>query len=165
MRKYTDEERKQREIERGYNTYKKNLVPINERDPQEALEIRRKAQRAMVESKKRKKNIKDICNDLLSIPATDLANNVVSPELKEKIAQAGIEVTLYDLIMAKQAENALNGSTKSAEFIRDSAGDKPSDKVEETLNIITDSDKALLANISDRLDSLEAQETTAKEIE
>ena len=163
MRKYTDAELKQKQIEAG-KAHSNNLLNWEELPQEKLLDIRRKGQKAMVEARKRKKNIKDVCNDLLAINVSDLVSGVVSQELQTKIENAGIEVTLYDLIMAKQAENALNGSTKSAEFIRDSAGDKPSDKVEETLNIITDSDKALLANISDRLDSLEAQETTAKEI-
>lgn len=157
----TDEQKqelKRKQIEQGYK-HANNLIPLASRPPEEQLEIRRKAQKAQTEAKRRKKELKQVCEDILSLSASALVSGTASQELAQRLEAVGIDATIYDVIVAKQTENALNGSTKSAEFVRDSAGDKPTDKLEMQADIITESDRALLASISDRLDSLEAVDT------
>lgn len=152
------EELRQKQIKSGYD-HIDNLVSWNDRTKEEIKEIKQKGQKASVEVRKAKKNIKQICNELLSINASDIAHGIISPQLEDKLKDT--DITLYDLIVAKQIEVALkSGDVKSAVFLRDSVGDKPSEKVETDVNVITDVDRQLLQSLSDRIDSLEAVDTT-----
>lgn len=136
---------------------------VNNLSGEELTEHQRKAHKGMIEKRKEKKRIKDITSELLNMKADDIAENVLNTELAEKIKET--DITLYDLIVAKQIEVALtSGNVKSAEFLRDSNGDKPTDKIESNVNVITESDQLLLTSIQNRLDSLESIETDSKEI-
>lgn len=154
---------KEKQIKSGNEIGVKNLKPLTELPPEEAKAIRQKGQAAATQKKKDKKKIKDICNDLLSLPAEDLAKAVLNEGIVEKLKD--VDLTVYDLIVAKQIEQTLTtGSVKSAEFIRDSAGDKPTEKIQAQVETITDFDRELMNNLSSRIDSLEAIETTGKVI-
>ena len=128
---------------------RKYFIPINERSPEEQLEIRRKGQAAQAEQRRKKKNVTDICNELLSIPASDLVNGVVNDTLAEKLK--GTDLTLYELIVAKMAEEAMHGNVKAFIAVRDSAGDKPVEESKISADLITDADRELLRNVANRL--------------
>ena len=133
----------------GIHNQRKYFVPITERSPEEQLEIRRKAQLAMTETKKKKKKITDICNTLLSMPASDIANSVVNKDLADKIKDTDISV--YDLMVAKMIEESLHGNVKAFTAVRDSAGDKPVDTSEIKAEVVTDTDMELVRNVAERL--------------
>lgn len=132
----------------------KNLIPLNERDPEEAREIRRKGALALNKLKGERKTAKQILNDLLPLYANvdAIVNNDTIPEdIKKEIIKKKIDVTQYDLIMMAQIYQAQQGNYKSAEFIRDTFGDKP---ITETHNInetITQADRDLIAKLSARM--------------
>lgn len=153
-RKYaTKEELKQVQIQNGYN-HKDNLIKWDNMDKEELKAIKQKGQKATMDIVRSKKNIKSICNELLNMSASDIASNVVSKEMADKLKDT--DITLYDLIIAKQIEVALkDGSVRSAEFLRDSNGDKPTDKTQTDINIISESDKLLLNSINERLEVVE----------
>lgn len=154
--KKSKEQIKEEQRARGYATYKRNLIPINERPKEEELEIRRKGQRAMMEVKRKRKTLKEILDIVGGVNATDIANNYVNEEIADKIKELGEDITLYDLVGIVQVENAIKGSTKSAEFVRDSIGERPKDMQEINIDIVTDNDRAMLENINNRLESLES---------
>lgn len=74
---------------------------------------------------KQKKTMHDILNALLCMPAPESA-------LEEKallLAQArGTQLDLYEAVVLTQIAKAMKGDTSAAAFVRDSAGDKPTDK-------------------------------------
>lgn len=147
------EELKRRQIANGYN-HIGNLKKWDDMSPEELKAIKQKGQKATVEIVKQKKRIKDITESLLNMSASDIASNVLNEEIAEKLK--GTDITLYDLIIAKQIEVALtSGSVKSAEFLRDSNGDKPTDKVQTDITVMTDSDRQLIEMLSDRIEVLE----------
>lgn len=150
------EQIKEEQRQRGFNTYKKNLIPFNEMDIERRRELCQKGQKAMIEQKKKRKTIKEVIQAVAELDADDIADNYADSDLVEKLRGTGEDITLYDLMAVVQMQNAIKGSTRSAEFIRDSAGDKPTDKIQAEIETITDIDRELLSNISDRLDSLEA---------
>ena len=125
---------------------RKHFVPITERSPEEQLEIRRKAQ---TEKRRQRKKITDICNELLSMSASDMANGVVNPELADKLK--GTDISLYDLMVAKMIEESLHGNVKAFTAVRDSAGDKPVDTSEIKAEVVTDTDMELVCNVAERL--------------
>ena len=128
---------------------RKHFIPITERSPEEQLEIRRKAQASMKETQRKRKKLIDICNTILSLSADDIANQVVNPELADKVIGQGLE--LYDLLVLKMAEEALHGNVKAFTAVRDSAGDKPVDEANISADLITDADRELLRNVANRL--------------
>ena len=128
---------------------RKHFVPITERSPEEQLEIRRKGQAAQTEKRRQRKKITDICNELLSMSASDMANGVVNPVLADKLK--GTDISLYDLMVAKMIEESLHGNVKAFTAVRDSAGDKPVDTSEIKAEVVTDTDMELVRNVAERL--------------
>jgi hypothetical protein len=97
------------------NPQTENLIPLNQRSEEEARALRAKGGKAAGETRRRKKLLKDAANDLLD----EIIKNAKGDE------KLGSEA----LIMA-QFKKALQGDTKAAEYIRDTAGQKPVDRVE-----------------------------------
>lgn len=153
--KKSKEQIKEEQRQRGYNSYKKNLIPLTELEPEKALEIRQKGQKAMMQVKKKKKTIKEVMEMVTGLDVNDIASNYVDNDIVEKAKEVDPNLTAYDLIGLAQLENAIKGSTKSAEFVRDSIGERPKDVQQIDIDIITDSDRAMLENINERLDTLE----------
>jgi hypothetical protein len=96
------------------NPQSENLIPLNQRSEEDARALRAKGGKAAGEAKRRKKLLKDAANDLLD----EIIKNAKGDE------KLGSEA----LIMA-QFKKALQGDTKAAEYIRDTAGQKPVDKI------------------------------------
>lgn len=112
-----------------------NLIPINERTPEEVKEITTKGGIASGESKRKRKTFKEIFELLLQEQATD-----------------GSGLTNDELISLQMIVEANKGNTKAFEIIRDSIGEKPTDKVETKSEIsITEEDRQLLNNLNERL--------------
>jgi hypothetical protein len=112
-----------------------NLIPINKRTPEEAKEITSKGGIASGESKRRRKTFKEIFELLLQEKAID-----------------GSELTNDELISLQMIVEANKGNTKAFEIVRDTIGEKPTDKTETKTEVtINDEDRALLNNLYDRL--------------
>lgn len=156
---------RQKQIKSGKEIGKKNLIPMDKHPIEKQKEWTTKGALKTNEIKKRKKDIKAICNDLLGISALDIAQGIIDTDILDKLKNNDIDVTLYDLVVLKQIEKAISEkNVNSAIFLRDSSGDKPTDKIENNVNVITESDQMLLESIQNRLDSLESIETEHKEI-
>ena len=85
-----------------------NLIPMASRTPRERQEISRKGQIASTEAKRARKTLKET---LLIM-------------LEEGNTQDNITLALLD--------KALKGDTKAYEVIRDTVGEKPTDKIEQS---------------------------------
>lgn len=152
------------QVENG-KKHANNLTPLTQRSEEEARAIRSKAGKASVEARKKRRDIKSIMDDILTIKAKDLTNDETITSLSNKLESLGIEADAYTIINAVQTVKAMQGSTKSAEYVRDTSGDKPDNRISIDADITTDSDRELMQSLSNRLDSLEAIETTAKPID
>ena len=109
------------------------------------MEVRRKGQLAQAEKRHRKKALNDILDAILAMKCDTSA-------LTELAAEKGESITLYEAIALSQIKRAIDGDTKAATFVRDSAGDKPLDRSEVTnMETVTDADRQLMENISKRL--------------
>ena len=93
-----------------------NLIPLNERAKDEQREIARKGGIARGEQRREEKLIKDSLKILLAMPSTK-GNETIQDDLALALVNAG-----------------LGGNVKAIETIRDTLGQKPSDKVEVTNN-------------------------------
>ena len=88
-----------------------NLIPLNKRTKKKQREIAKSGGIASGESRRRKKQLKD---DLIRLLETGDNQNNMCLELITK---------------------ALNGDIRAFEVIRDTIGEKPTDKIESNMNI------------------------------
>ena len=85
-----------------------NLIPVTKRTPREQREISSMGGKASAEAKKARKTLKETL--LMMLEEGDTQNNITLALLQK----------------------ALNGDTKAYEVIRDTVGEKPTDKVEQS---------------------------------
>ena len=135
----------------------KNLqpIPFNQMEPERRREICRKGAAAVNEIRGEKKSAKQVLENLLTLKATDeiIEGADLTPELIERLKKSASGATLYDVMGAVALGRALGGNIKAAEYIRDTYGDKPIERVEVTENVTTAADRELMQKIMERLES------------
>lgn len=90
------------------------------------VEIAKKGARASVEARRQRKTLKEQLELLLSLPVKD-------EQTRDYIASLGIDPDTIDNATAltlSMYQEGLKGNTKAYELIRDTLGEKPSDKLE-----------------------------------
>ncbi len=103
-----------------------NLIPMNKRTENEQREIAKKGGKASGRSRKDKREQKQIILDVLSMPISE--GNI--DDITSLAAAEGANLSINQAIVIQQVKRALKGDTKAAEYLRDTAGQKPSDKVQ-----------------------------------
>lgn len=96
-----------------------NLIPNSERTPNELRQQTQKGGIASGEARRRKRDIRLALEALLEKDISDKNGNVM---------------TTTEAIALKQIEKALKGDTKAFEVVRDTVGQKPTDKIDLTVN-------------------------------
>jgi len=127
---------------------------FNMMDADKLREISRKGQKAMMELHGEKKTARDSLKNILTLKVTDDILDIadVDPKVAERLKRDNPNATLYDLIQCVAVGKAIDGNVKAMEYVRDTHGDKPIDKVEISDNVMTESDRELLRSISARLE-------------
>jgi hypothetical protein len=97
------------------NPQTENLIPLNQRSEEEAREIRAKGGAASAETRRRKRLLRDCANDYFD-------SIIKNSKGEEKLGSEAMMAVLF--------KKALAGDIKAAEFMRDTAGQKPVDRVE-----------------------------------
>ena len=138
--------------ERGILNLRKR-VPFNEMPPEKFKEICRKGAEAVNQLHGEKKTAKQSLEKILTLKVDDdiIAGADIDPEVAKRLKRDNPNATLYDLIQAVAVGRALNGNIKAAEYVRDTHGDKPTEKIDISGEIITESDRAMLDKINARL--------------
>ena len=104
-------------------------------------------------NRERKRNFQETARYFLSLKATksQIKDNI-DPDILANMTEEEIKaIDQQDIIIARAVELAMAGSKDHLIILRDSAGDKPTDKVQSEVNIMTDSDRALMDKLSKRL--------------
>lgn len=139
----TEEERR-RAVREKQN---RNLRTTAQMTEEERREFARIGGRASGKARKRKKDIREVFEALLSAPAT--------PEMQEKAAKLGFDAetveSIYDVMGVAMIDKALSGDGYCFQLVRDSAGDKPTDKSEVTASIMTEKDLEIMRNLEARI--------------
>ena len=110
----------------------KNLIPMEQRSPEEAREMGRKGGRASGESRRRKKSLREAAELYLSLPVSDkrawnkLAKDGVAPE----------DVDNQMAIIAGLSIKASKGDAKAAKVLFDLIGDQS--KAEDEVKVVID---------------------------
>jgi len=134
-------------------------------DPERRAEISRKGAEAVNRLHGKKKTAREALENILTLKVNDeiIAGADLAPEIAERLKRDNPDATIYDLIQIVAAGRAVGGNIKAAEYIRDTYGDKPVDKIDLSQEIMTESDRAMIARIAKRLDDPEAEIAVIKE--
>lgn len=140
--------------ERGILNLKK-ATRLDMQSPERRKEIARKGAERTNAIRGEKKTARESIERLLSIKVTDqiIDGARLSPEIAERLKRDNPDATLYDLIQIVAIGSAIDGSTRAAEYVRDTAGDKPKDQISIEGSITTDQDRQLMQSIMERLQS------------
>lgn len=125
------------------NQHSGNLVPQSKRTKNEQREIAKSGGVASGEARRKKKLMREIAQAML---------NGALPE--SMLNEYGLEpgTTGGTAIMLAQIGKALTGDTRAAEFVRDTAGEKPVQEVESSIDVgMSDADRRLLEKVGARL--------------
>ena len=96
-----------------------NLIPFTERSESEVRKLNSKGGVNSGEARRRKRDIRLALEALLEKDISDKNGNVM---------------TTTEAIALKQIEKALKGDTRAFEVVRDTVGQKPTDKIDLTVN-------------------------------
>ena len=114
-----------------------SLTPFDTMTPEEAREAGRRGGIASGEARRKKKAMKEVLNTIMDMPLKGNARSKkVEAEDVISFAQLkGKNIDVQTAIIIAQIKNALQGDTTAATFLRDTAGENPSNKVDITGNI------------------------------
>ena len=131
-----------------------NLRTTRDMSPEERRDFARKGQAALMEQRRRKRALRDVLDAILSKPV-ELADITEGRELAEMVRQTADDTAVpldqYDAIAIAQVVKARSGDTAAAEWVRDSAGDKPGEAV--TVQQLSAEDVELARKVAARLDA------------
>ena len=106
-----------------------NLIPVNTRTKSEQRETQRKGGIASGEARRRKKAMSEMAERVLAAPMP------VSKKTEDQLIQFGFEVNdanVQLMSLLAVARNAAKGDLAALTFLRDTAGERPTDKVDMT---------------------------------
>lgn len=111
---------------------KDNLMPIQEvnsrRTREQHSEDSKRAGIASGEARRRKKTMQELAKHILSMSLTNGEVNSIE-DIQNLAELKGKNLSVDEAIIIKQVEKALKGDIKSAEFIRDTSGQKPREEI------------------------------------
>lgn len=111
-------------------------------DPEADRPIQIKGAETVNAAKAQRRTFAEVIEEMLVKPAS--ARTIEDLELTTG-------ATNLDAIIASALKQAGRGNVKAMDFLRDTIGQKPTDKLEAGITALTPEDKAMIENISDRL--------------
>lgn len=108
-----------------------NLKPpfTSDQSPEEASKNGRKGGIKSGEARRRKKEMRERLEILLSMPITS-GKNADIESIKSFGALKGKNITVEDAVLVAMIQKALKGDVSASNFIRDTSGQKVAEKVE-----------------------------------
>ena len=133
-----------------------NLISFADRSTEEVREIAARGGRKSGETRRKRRTAKEIARTILQ---TDLSAEQVEEVLDGAKDLIGDDASAYAVMIAKMVQEGLRGNVQAFTAVRDTAGDKPTDKQEVTA-AVTAGDVALLEKVGARLGIKKADELT-----
>lgn len=106
-----------------------NLVPQSERTKEEQREIARAGGIASGKARREKKAFRETLETLLSMNMEN-GDGVAVDTITSFKGIKGQNISVQEAILIAQIQKAMKGDTRAAEYVRDSIGQKPTDKIE-----------------------------------
>lgn len=107
---------------------------FNYKTPEERRELGRKGGLISGEVRRNKKAMRERLEILLEMPLKD-GRAADIEAIKNFAALKGKNITVQDAMMIAQIQKALKGDTNAAAFVRDTAGENPSTKIEAEMDM------------------------------
>ena len=111
-----------------------NLVPQSERTKEEQRAVAKMGGIASGKVRREKKAMKETLETLLSMPLKN-GQETDLEEIQSLAATKGKNITVQEAIMLAQIQKAMKGDTKAAEYVRDTIGQKPDNKMNIDMNL------------------------------
>lgn len=127
----------------------KNLIPFSERSKEEAKQNGAKGGKASGETRRKKRDMRAVAKAILE---HDMAEEQIEEVLGSAKDLLDGDNSTMAVLTAKMVQEAAKGNYKAYETVRDTAGFKPKDQVETTVDIMTDADRSLIGKIAKRLE-------------
>ena len=105
-------------------------VPTSE----EAREFGRRGGIASAKKRRERKAMKETLEELLSMPLKKGASADIS-KVRNIAAMKGKNITMQEAIMLSMLQKAAKGDVRAAEFVRDTAGQRPTDKMDMSVEL------------------------------
>lgn len=102
--------------------------------PEERRENGRKGGIASGEAKRAKKAMRERLEVMLDMPLKS-GRGIDIESIKNFAALKGKNITVQDAMMIAQIQKALKGDTNAAAFVRDTAGQNPTQKIEQEVDL------------------------------
>ena len=127
----------------------KNLKPFSERSEDEQRAMRSKGGKVRAQRARERKEFQELAKTILSLAMK--SGSTTGVEDVESIAELnGKNLTVAEGIILKQAMKALRGDRYAAEFMRDTAGEKPIEKQDVNVRTIDKSLEEMEAYFNDK---------------
>ena len=107
-----------------------NLIPANKRSLKEVRENASKGGIKSGEVRRQKKNMQEIAKYILSM-SIQKGESYNIEQIQSLAELNGKNVSVDEAIIIKQVEKALKGDINSATFVRDTAGQKPIEQIQQ----------------------------------
>ena len=126
-----------------------NLKPLSERATSEQREFHSKGGKARAKKQKERKTFQEIAKTILGL-AMGNGKTANLDKIKSIADLKGMNLTVEEGIILQQAMKALKGDRFAAEFIRDTAGERPVEKQDVNVRTIDKSLEAMEAYFNDK---------------
>ena len=115
-------------------------------DPENDIKIQRAGANTLNATHAHRRSIREILEELSK-------KTVTAEEAEEYGLKEG--TTLLEAANLAQIRRAMKGDTKAAEYVRDTLGEKPTEKLDASITALTPEDKELLQRVQARLDNIQ----------
>lgn len=129
------------------NIKKNNLVSLSDRTKDERMAIIEKSRESYRENRDKKKNFNELAKAMLEQTVSEEQIKAVLGDNTSVL----LDNSVASVILASMIKGAVEGSFKCAEFVRDTAGYRPKDIMQVEADIMTDSDRALIDKLNQRI--------------
>lgn len=138
-------------MEKDRSKQNANLRPFNTLSKEEQTELSIKGGKARAQQRREQKNLRETALTLLNTPISREQAMKFIGEDSELIEDS--DLTMQSILTVRAMRALLDdGNIKSAEFLRDTSGQKPKEEIAiDNKVIMTDADRKLLENIKNRL--------------
>lgn len=124
-----------------------NLSNINDRlTPEQRKENASKAGKASAAAKRQKKEMKEMIQDIFSV---GIKKGKIVEDIKSLEDAKGKNLTVGQALVIAQIKKAMTGDTRAMEFLRDTMGEKPTNKQEITAKVIESPLQGILDQLKD----------------
>lgn len=131
----------------GKSISKANLISLSDRSLEDRQRLGSIGGHKAKENRDKKKNFNELAKAMLEQTVTEEQIKSVLGDNTSIL----LDNSVASVILASMIQGAVNGSFKCAEFVRDTAGYRPKDIMQVEADIMTDSDRALIDKLNQRI--------------